>query len=135
MPTASEVARKLVEENATAVQRPYWRALGFDVRIGENGPELVELEEGGAKLYGTHSGAVIVSNHDDLGLMMQASERLQDRVNGKPKQTAEVSRSRDPVSVDARQRVRNLRKLSIEEREKLAELTSKVEAAAHRGHG
>jgi hypothetical protein len=89
----SEVARALIEAHELALQRPYWRTLGFDVRLGANGPELVELEDGGAKLYGVSGkdGNVRVSVHDDLEAMQRAAERLQDRVYGKPKQTAEVT--------------------------------------------
>jgi hypothetical protein len=75
------------------LQRPYWRTLGFDVILGADGPELVELEDGGAKLYGVSGkdGEVRVSGHEDLEAMQRAAERLQDRVYGKPKQTAEVT--------------------------------------------
>ncbi len=100
VPRHTDVARRLVEENIVAVQRPYWRALGFDVEIGPNGPQLVTLEDGGAKLYGTSkTGTVRMSAYDDLGAMMQASERLQDRTFGRPRQALEVSGpDGDPIS-------------------------------------
>lgn len=85
-PKPSEIARKLIEENVVAVQRPYWRALGFDVVVGDSGPELVELEGGGAKLSATWEGDVYVSEHEDLEAMQKAAERLMDRVYGKPRQ-------------------------------------------------
>ncbi len=90
VPRHTDVARRLVEENIIAVQRPYWRTLGFDVEIGPNGPRLVPLEDGGAKLFGTSkTGLVRMSKFDDLGAMMGASERLQDRTFGRPRQALE----------------------------------------------
>ena len=92
LPRPAEVAQRLVEENVLALQRPYWRTLGYDVRIGENGPMLVELEDGGAKLYGTSKdGDVCVSDAEDLGAMIAAAERLQDRIYGRPKQQTELT--------------------------------------------
>lgn len=91
-PKPSEIAKRLIEANELALQRPYWLTLGYDVVIGENGPELVERATGGAKLYGTSKdGYVQVSPHDDLEAMQRAAERLQDRVYGKPKQQTEVT--------------------------------------------
>jgi hypothetical protein len=95
------VARRLVEDNVLAVQRPYWRTLGYDVRIGADGPELVELEGGGAKLHASSEGFVRVSQHDDLAAMMAAAEKLLDRVYGKPTQATEISGpGGGPVEVD-----------------------------------
>jgi hypothetical protein len=93
IPKPTELGRRLVEDNIVAVQRPYWRALGYDVVIdAERGPVLAELEGGGAKLYGTSkSGVVNVSKHDDLGAMITASEKLQDRAFGRPKQTTALT--------------------------------------------
>lgn len=91
-PTATEIERRLVEEHAIAWQRPYWRTLGYDLKMGENGPELVEREEGGAKLFGeSKDGHINVSPHDDLGAMITAAEKLRDRVFGRPKQSSEVT--------------------------------------------
>lgn len=92
LPKPTEVGRRLVEQNIVAVQRPYWRALGYDVELGPDGPFLVEVEHGGAKLYGTSkSGVVNMSKHDDLGAMMTAAEKLQDRAFGRPKQTTALT--------------------------------------------
>lgn len=90
-PKPSEISRQLMEENQLAVERPYWRALGFDVVIGENGPELKAMEGGGAKVVAKHQGETFVSNVDDLGAQMEAAERLKDRVYGKPIQATEIS--------------------------------------------
>ena len=92
-PKPSEIAQKLIEENVLALQRPYWLALGFDVVIGDDGPELVTLDVGGAKLYGTRqsSGDIVVSRHDDLAAQIAAAEKLQDRVYGRPKQQTELT--------------------------------------------
>ena len=92
-PRPSEIARRLIESHELALQRPYWRALGYDVRIGPDGLELLELEGGGAKIYGVSAkdGVVYVSEHDDLEAMQRAAERLQDRVYGKPKQVTELT--------------------------------------------
>lgn len=92
LPKPTDIARKLIEENELALQRPYWRTLGYDVVIGENGPELVALQEGGAKLHGeSRDGDIKVSDAEDLGAMITAAEKLQDRVYGRPKQVAEIS--------------------------------------------
>jgi hypothetical protein len=90
-PRPSEVARQLIEQNVLVLQRPYWRTLGYDVELGPDGPRLVELEAGGAKMHSTSGGYVSMSKHDDLGAMMAAAERLQDRVYGKPTQATEIS--------------------------------------------
>jgi hypothetical protein len=82
-----------MERYELAIQRPYWRTLGYDVKIGDNGdPELVELPEGGAKLFGeSKDGDICVSDADDLGAMIAAAEKLQDRVYGRPRQRNEVT--------------------------------------------
>lgn len=92
-PTPSEIQRQLMERYELAVQRPYWRTLGYDVAIGENGdPELIEMPEGGVKLFGeSKDGHINVSGVDDLGAMIAAAEKLQDRVYGRPRQRNEVT--------------------------------------------
>jgi hypothetical protein len=91
-PTPTEIARNLVEKYELALQRPYWLALGYDVRIGEDGPELVERADGGAKLFGeSKDGEIRVSSHEDLGAMIAAAEKLWDRVYGKARQRNEVT--------------------------------------------
>lgn len=91
-PKPADVARQLIEANELAVQRPYWRTLGYEVKLGPDGLYLVELPEGGAKLFGRSTGgAIVVSEHDDLVAQMDAAERLLDRCYGKPKVTTEVS--------------------------------------------
>lgn len=98
-PRPSEIARQLIERNELVLQRPYWRTLGYDVELGPEGPYLVEMVDeetgkpvGGAKLFGeSKDGVVKVSSHDDLGAMITAAEKLQDRVYGRPKTTTEIS--------------------------------------------
>jgi hypothetical protein len=111
LPKPTDVARSLIEQNVLALQRPYWNALGYDVVIGANGPELAERVAGPAKIYGVSAkdGVVYVSEHDDLEAMQRAAERLQDRVYGKPKQQTEITGADGgPVEVaaplDARER-------------------------------
>lgn len=101
-PKPSEVARRLIEQNELVLQRPYWRTLGYDVKLGPDGPYLVEMDEGGAKLYGeSKEGDICVSGHDDLGAMMTAAEKLQDRVYGRPKVSTEISGPEgQPIKVD-----------------------------------
>jgi hypothetical protein len=92
LPRPSEVAQQLIERNVLALQRPYWRALGYDVVIGKDGPELVEIEGGGAKIYGeSKDGDINMTMHDDLEAHQKAAERLQDRVYGRPKQATEIT--------------------------------------------
>lgn len=92
MPTPTELARKLIEDNIAAMLRPYFRTIGYDIEIAGGELQLSEREEGGAKLYGTSQGGHInVSPHDDLGAMIQAVEKLLDRVYGKPTTRSEIS--------------------------------------------
>jgi hypothetical protein len=98
-PKPSELNRRLMEENQLAVMRPYWRALGFDVVIGDDGPELVALPEGGAKVVSRHKGVAFTSNIEDLGAQMEASEKLQDRTFGKPSQSVEINGGEKPVRI------------------------------------
>jgi hypothetical protein len=91
-PSPTEIERRLIEENVIAWQRPYWRTLGYDMVMGEDGPELLEREDGGAKLFGeSKDGYINVSPHEDLGAMIAAAEKLRDRVFGRPKQSSEVT--------------------------------------------
>jgi hypothetical protein len=110
-PKPSEIAKRLIEQNELALQRPYWRTIGFDVVIGDDGPELVEMPNGGAKLHGeSKTGEVIASPYEDLEAQQRAADRLQDRVYGKPKQSTELTGSEGgaieivPVSRDAAER-------------------------------
>lgn len=92
MPKPTDIARKLIEANELALQRPYWLALGYDVRIGDDGPKLVSLPGGGVKVHGeSKDGTIVVSEHLDLNAMQEAAERLWNRVYGKPKQSTEIS--------------------------------------------
>lgn len=89
-PKPSEIARRLIERNELALQRPYWRSLGYDVVIGSDGPELVDGDA--PKIYGeSKDGDIVVSELDDLDAMVNAAEKLQDRVYGRPKQATEIS--------------------------------------------
>lgn len=91
-PSPTEIERRLIEENVIAWQRPYWRTLGYDMVMGDDGPELLEREDGGAKLFGeSKDGYINVSPHEDLGAMIAAAEKLRDRVFGRPKQSSEVT--------------------------------------------
>jgi hypothetical protein len=92
-PRPSEIKRQLMERYELAVQRPYWRTLGYDVVINESGEcELVELPTGGAKLFGeSKDGCINVSDVEDLNAMIAAAEKLEDRVYGRPKQSSEVT--------------------------------------------
>ncbi|HET7053661.1 MAG TPA: hypothetical protein VFI09_07085 [Solirubrobacterales bacterium] len=88
----AEVEQRLMENYAIAWMRPYWKILGFDVHIDDDGElVLTERPEGGAKLYGTSAkdGTVCVSEHEDLGAQMAAAEKLRDRVFGRPKSMSE----------------------------------------------
>ena len=89
--TAAQLQRQIVEDHVAEIQRPYWRALGYDLEIGEDEIKLVRLDKGGAKVSATFEGRVLVSDVDDLGAQIAAAEKLQDRALGRPKQTTEVS--------------------------------------------
>lgn len=122
LPRTMEVARRVVEGNAAVLLRPHLRALGFDVRLGDDGPVLVELAEGGAKVHATHEGQVIVSSHDDLGAMQAAAEKLLDRVYGKPRQAVEHTGAHGgPVEVTT-----DLSRLDVGEKRALLALLEKA---------
>lgn len=89
VPGPTEVARQLIEENVGAILSPFFNALGYDVIDTGDGLKLEPVPAGGAKLYGTDKGEVIVSSHDDLEAMQRAAERLLDRGFGKPRQSLE----------------------------------------------
>ena len=101
LPKPTDIARRLIEQNELALQRPYWRTLGYDVVIGDDGLELVELPNGGAKMHGeSKEGEIVASAFDDLGAQQEAAERLWNRVYGKPKQTQEITGSEGgPVEI------------------------------------
>jgi hypothetical protein len=124
-PKPDEVTRRLIEDNEAVLMAPHFRALGYEiVRDGEE-LRLVAVENGGAKLYGTSKdGDVCVSNHDDLGAMQQAAERLWDRVYGRPRQRQEITgEGGGPVAVETSL---DLSKLSVVEKRTLLELIEKT---------
>lgn len=128
VPKPTEVGRRLVEENIAIVQRPYWRALGYDVSETPDGLKVVRVEGGGAKIYGVSAkdGVVYVSEHDDLGAMIAASEKLQDRALGRPKQMTEITGADGgPVEVSGI----DLSKLGSDELGRLRELLAKAHAS------
>ena len=88
---APDAMRALLDECAEVVLRPFFRTLGYDVQVRADGTlGLVELQHGGAKLFGrTHDGRVVLSPYDDLKAMIAAAEKLLDRVYGRPKVQAE----------------------------------------------
>jgi hypothetical protein len=92
LPRPTDIARRLIEQNELALQRPYWRTLGYDVVLGKDGLELVVLPDGGAKMHGeSKEGDIVASPYEDLGAQQEAAERLWNRVYGKPKQTQEIT--------------------------------------------
>jgi nickel-dependent lactate racemase len=126
-PKPSEIARELVEEHIEATLRPHFNALGYEIVLDENGAHLTEKANGGAKLYGeSKDGYINVSEHDDLRAMIAASEKLLDRVYGRPKQVSEVSGPDGaPVQVAS---TFDLSKLSLDERRSLLELVERAAA-------
>lgn len=92
LPTPTEVARKLIEDNIAIILRPHFRALGFDVEVGEAGIGLVPLDGGGAKLYGeSREGIVQASPYEDLGAQIAAADKLLDRIYGRARQATEIT--------------------------------------------
>ena len=121
----------MVEENALAVLKPYWRILGYDIELTDDGPKLVDRPHGGAKLSATFEGDVVVSEHDDLAAMMNAAERMLDRVHGKPKQQTEITGA-DGGPVQTEQAI-DWSKLSVDERKAMADLWRKAQGAGPSG--
>jgi hypothetical protein len=126
IPRPREVAQRLVEENVAAVLRPHWLVLGYDVVAGEDGLVLARVPGGGAKLTASWQGEVSVSPHDDLMTMVTASERLLDRVYGKPRQALEHTGA-GGGPIDVRDGRSDLRKLSTAELDALEVLLEKAE--------
>lgn len=124
--TPIEVAQRLVEDNVTVLLEPSFRTLGFEIVNDGEGPQLRRLDNGGAKLFGTKqsSGEIIVSEHDDLGAMQTAAERLFDRVYGKPRQMTEIS-GPDGSAIQVASTF-DLAKLSVTEKRDLLELLEKA---------
>ncbi len=92
LPTPTEVARDLIEQNIAIILRPHFRTLGFEVETGEKGVVLVPLAEGGAKLYGeSREGVINASDYEDLGAQIAAADKLLDRIYGRPKQATELT--------------------------------------------
>jgi len=92
LPTPTEIARDLVEQNIAVILRPHFRALGYDVETGPEGLVLVPLQGGGAKLHGeSREGVVKASEHEDLAAQMAAADKLLDRIYGRPKQATELT--------------------------------------------
>lgn len=124
-----EIERRVMENYAIAWMRPYWRILGFDVRLDDDGELcLTELPEGGAKLHGeSRDGVVRVSGHDDLAAQMAAAEKLRDRVFGRPTSRAEVAgtvehRNADKLNKAIEAEIEQLTaRLQARERERLTE--------------
>ena len=124
----SEIAQRLIEDNALAIQRPYWRALGYEVKQREDGDfYLEEIAGGGAKIHATWEGEVSVSTHDDLGAQAKAASELQDRAYGKARQISELS-GPNGGPIEGRALQTDLSKLTVEEREQLLSLTRKAAA-------
>jgi hypothetical protein len=92
LPTPTEVARKLIEDNIAIILRPHFRVLGYDVDVSERGIGLVEIDGGGAKLYGeSREGIVQASPYEDLGAQIAAADKLLDRVYGRARQSTELT--------------------------------------------
>lgn len=91
LPRPSDVARQLVEQDVRVTLAPYFRTLGYEIEDGEDGLTLVPIPGGGAKLYGeSKDGEIKMTDYDDLGAMVNVSEKLQDRLYGKPTTTVQA---------------------------------------------
>jgi hypothetical protein len=85
-PRPSEIARQIVERNQVVLLRPYFRTLGYELHDDWT---LTPLEGGGAIKYvwaGPDAPAVAML---DLGAQMEAAEKLQNRIYGRPRQQLE----------------------------------------------
>jgi hypothetical protein len=92
VPTATELMRKVVEENVSKILAPHFKVLGYELKIEGDSVELVAIEGGGAKLHGeSKEGVIKASGFEDLGAMVAAAERLLDRALGRPKQSTEIT--------------------------------------------
>lgn len=83
----TEAMQRLVEENVLAVLRPHFMALGYDVVLKDGRPALQEGVM--PTLTAAFQGEVSQSDVVDLGAMLEAAEKLLDRVYGRPRQALE----------------------------------------------
>ena len=119
--------QQIIEDHALAIQRPYWRALGYDVeQQGDGTFQLVEREGGPAKDRTTFKGEFFYGG-DDLGAMQEAADKLQDRAYGTPTRITELSGpDGDPIQVEGRDLQQALAKLPVEERRTVLAILSKA---------
>jgi hypothetical protein len=90
LPTPTEIARNLIEENVAVVLEPHFRTLGYTIAVEDGELHLYEREEGPAKICGeSRDGDIVMSPYDNLGAMIAAAEKLLDRIYGRPKSVSE----------------------------------------------
>lgn len=90
LPTPTDIARKLIEENVAVVLEPHFRTLGYTIDVEDGELHLYENEEGPAKICGeSKDGVIVMSNYDNLSAMIAAAEKLLDRIYGRPKSVSE----------------------------------------------
>jgi hypothetical protein len=124
VPRSTELQRQLVEEHASAVVRPFFRALGLDVDREGN---VTELERGAIHVGRDKDGGVHPSDVEDLAAQITAAEALLNRVYGKPRQQLEhTGPDGGPIELDAADSGLDLRKLSLEQLDQLQELVDRA---------
>jgi hypothetical protein len=124
VPRSTELQRRLVEEHAWAVVRPFFRTLGLDV--DEHGA-VCELERGAVHVGRDKDGGVHTSDVEDLGAQVAAAEALLNRVYGKPRQQLEHTGPHGrPIELDAADSGLDLRKLNDDELDELQQLVDRA---------
>lgn len=98
VPRATELARRIVEEQAHELLRPYLKALGLDI---DEAGHITRGLTGAVHVGRDTEGGVFASNVEDLGAQIAAAEKLMDRVLGKPRQALEhTGEGGGPIEVD-----------------------------------
>ncbi len=91
-PRPTEMLAKVFAENLIHIYRAHFEALGLSLEEdGQGGFKVSVMAGGGAKLFTHFEGETTVSDYEDLGAMIEAAEKLSNRIEGRPMQRAEVS--------------------------------------------
>jgi hypothetical protein len=113
----------VIEDNVCIVFEPHFRALGYSLSFEGGEARLTKVDGGGVKVHSSFQGEVYVSEHDDLGAMLDVAEKLLDRVYGKPKQSTELTGADNgPIKVEGV----DVSKLTDDELVQLRELLSRA---------
>lgn len=87
--TLTQAMRERALAAADEILRPYFQALGV-VGWNRDGTPIVD-EAARARVAASFQGEVTLSSVEDLAAQMTASDRIVDRIEGRPRQAVEVT--------------------------------------------